>query len=85
MLSNSSNNFVHHFNMDILNLFDPELQLINIKPLIINKLKKLLNDLKKSKVQSILVLWYKEKDDHKSMHKIFYSSAKLITSDSDTN
>ena len=85
MLSNSSNNFVHHFNMDILNLFDPELQLINIKPLIINKLKKLLNDLKKSKVQSILVLWYKKKDDHKSMHKIFYSSAKLITSDSDTN
>ena len=85
MLSNSSNNFVHHFNMDILSLFDPELQLINIKPLIINKLKKLLNELKKSKVQSILALWYKKKDHHKSMHKIFYSSAKLITSDSDTN
>ena len=71
MLSNSSKNFVHHFNMDILNLFDPELQLINIKPLIINKLKKLLNELKKSKVQSILFLWYKKKDDHKSMHKNF--------------
>ena len=85
MLSNSSNNFVHHFNMDILNLFDPELQLINIKPLIINKLKELLNELKKFRVKSILVLWYKKKDYHKSMHKIFYSSVKLITSDSDTN
>ena len=32
--STYSNNFVHHYNVEILNLFDPELQLINIKPVI---------------------------------------------------
>ena len=39
MQSNSSDNCVHHYNVDILNLFDPELQLINTKPVIQNKLK----------------------------------------------
>ena len=39
MLSNSSDNFVHHYNIEILNLFDPKLQLINTKPFIKNKLK----------------------------------------------
>ena len=34
--SNSSNNCVHHYNVEILNLFDPELQLINTKPVIMN-------------------------------------------------
>ena len=43
VLSNSFDNFVHHYNVKILNLFDPELQLINTK----NKLKELLNELKK--------------------------------------
>ena len=37
--SNSSDNCVHHYNVEILNLFDPELQLINTKPVIKNKLK----------------------------------------------
>ena len=31
----------------MLNLFDPELQLINTKPLIKNKMKELLSELKK--------------------------------------
>ena len=35
--SNYSHNFVHYYNVEILNLFDPELQLINTKPVIINK------------------------------------------------
>ena len=35
--SNSSDNFMHHYNVEILNLFDPELQLINTKPEIKNK------------------------------------------------
>ena len=39
MQSNFSDNCVHHYNIEILNLFDPELQLINTKPLIENKLK----------------------------------------------
>ena len=30
--SNSSDNCVHHYNVEISNLFDPELQLIDTKP-----------------------------------------------------
>ena len=44
--SNSSDN--------CLNLFHPELQLINTKTVIKNNLKELLSDLKKLKVQTIL-------------------------------
>ena len=44
-----------------------------------NKLKELLSELKKFKVQTILVLDYKKRNDR----KIFHSSAKLIASDSD--
>ena len=56
--SNYSDNFVHYYNVETLNLFDPELQLINIKPVIKNKLKELLSELKKCKVQTMLVLGY---------------------------
>ena len=78
--SSSSDNGVHHYNVEILNLFDPELQLNNTKPLIKNKLKELLSELKKFKVETILVLDHKKND-----RKIFCSSTKLITSDSDIN
>ena len=44
---------MHCYNVEILNLFDPELQLINTKPVIKNKLKQFLNELKKFKVQAI--------------------------------
>ena len=77
--SNSSNNCVHNYNNMILNLFDPELQLINTKPMIKNKLKEMLSELKKFKVQAILVLEYKKRNDR----KIFHSCTKLIASDSD--
>ena len=40
--SNSSDNRINHYNV---NLFDPELQLINTKPVIRNKLKALLIEL----------------------------------------
>ena len=63
----------------ILNLFDTELQLINTKPIIKNKLKELLSELKKFKVQTILVLEYKKRNDC----KIFHSRSKLIVTDSD--
>ena len=43
------------------------------------KLKELLNELKKFKVQTILVLDYKKRNNC----NIFHSSAKLIASDSD--
>ena len=56
MQSNSSDNCAHCYNIEILNLFDPELQPINTKPIIKNKLKRLLSELKKFKVQAILVV-----------------------------
>ena len=40
--SNYFDNCVHHYNVEILNLFDPELQLINTKPVIKYKFKKTL-------------------------------------------
>ena len=54
---------MHHYNIEILNLFDPELQLIKTKPAIKNKLKELLSELKKFKVQTVLVLDYKKIND----------------------
>ena len=76
MQSSSSDNCVHPYNTD---LFDPELQLINTKPMIKNKLKELLSEFKKFKVQEILALDNKKRNDC----KIFHSSAKLIANNSD--
>ena len=59
--------------------FDPESQLINTKPMIKNKLKEFLSELKKFKVQAVLILDYKKRNDL----KIFHSSTKLTASDSD--
>ena len=73
--SNSSDNCVHLYSLEILNLFDPELQLINSKTMIKNKLK----ILKKFKVQTILVLDYKKRNHR----KIFHSSTEVIADDSD--
>ena len=75
--SNSSDSCIHRYNVEILNLFDPELQLVNTKPIIKYKLKELLNGLKKFKVLTILVLDYKKRNNR----KIFHSSTKVITSD----
>ena len=71
-------NCVHHYNVEILNIFDPELQLINTESVIKNKLKELLSE-KKFKAQTMLVLGYKKRNDR----KIFHLRAKLIGSDSD--
>ena len=73
--SNSSDNCIHR----IYIAFDSELKLVNTKPMIKNKLKELLSELKKFKVQAKLVLDYKKRNDP----KIFHSRAKLIASDSD--
>ena len=78
--SNSFDSCVYHYNVDeILNLFDPELQLTNTKPVTKNKLKDLLSNLKKFKVQTMLVLDYKKRNGRKTFH----FSAKLTASDSD--
>ena len=79
MQPKSSDNCIHRYNVEIFIIFDPELQPINTKPTIKNKLKELLSELEKFKVQKILVLNYKKRNDR----KIFHSSAKLIGSDSD--
>ena len=73
--SNSSDNCVHHYNVDILNLFDPQLQLLNTKSMIKNKLKELLSELKKFKVQTILVLDYNKRNECKMI--------QIIANDSD--
>ena len=78
-VQSNSDNCAHHYNVEILNVFDPELQLINTKPMIKNKLRELLSELKKFKVQTILVLDYKKRN----YCKIFHSSAKLIAIDLD--
>ena len=51
----SSDKYVHRYNVEIFNMLDPELQLINTKPIMKNKLKELLNELEKFKVLTILV------------------------------
>ena len=59
-----------------MNLFDPELKLINTKPVIKNNLKELLSELKKFKVPAILVLDYSKRNDSvitehaKTSHKL---------------
>ena len=65
MESDYSDYCVHHYNVEILNLFNLELQLINTKPVIKNKLQEMLNELKMFKVQTILVLDYKKRNDRK--------------------
>ena len=77
--SNSSDNCTRHYNAKILNLFAPELQLIKTKPEIKNKLKGLLNKLKKFKVQTVLVLYNNKRNDS----QIFYLCTKTIASDLD--
>ena len=76
MQPSSSNNCVHCYDIEILNLFNPELLVINTKPMIKNNLKELLSEFK---AQSILVLDYKKRNTC----KIFHSSTKLIASNSD--
>ena len=55
MLSTSFDNCVYDYNDEILYRFDQNLQQINTKPMIQSKFQKLLNELKKIKVQTILI------------------------------
>ena len=45
MQSNSSDNYINQYTVEILNVFDPELILINTKSVIKNKIKELLSEL----------------------------------------
>ena len=64
--SNFSDNCLYRYNVEILNIFDPELQLINTKTMIKNKLQEFLSELKKFKVQTVLFLGYNKKNYVKS-------------------
>ena len=78
MQSNSSDNSILRYNVEVFNVFYPELQLIYTKPMIKYNLKEFLSELKKFKFHKVLVLDYKQAIDC----KIFHSSAKLIATDS---
>ena len=45
----------HVYNIKILNIFYPEMQLLNTKPVIKNQLKSLLSEMEKFKLEIILV------------------------------
>ena len=77
MLPNSSDNCIYLNNVEILNLFDPELQLKDLESPIKNKLKELLSKLKTFKGQTVLVF--------EMIIKYFYMCSKLIAIDSDIN
>ena len=47
---NSSDNYVYRYNFEIFILFEPGLQLVKTKTMIINKVKDFLSELKKFKV-----------------------------------
>ena len=66
MQSSSFDNCVHHYNVEVLNLIDTELQLINTRSVIKNRLKRLLSKLKKFNIQTTLFLNYKKRNDQKS-------------------
>ena len=61
MQSDFSDNCLHRYNIENLNLFYTELELVNTKQMIKNKLKELIIELKKYKVRAILVSAYKMK------------------------
>ena len=56
----NSKNMCNRYDVEILNIFDLELQLINTKPMIKNKLEELLSELKNFKAETIQVLDYKK-------------------------
>ena len=61
--SNSSDNCIHRYNVKILNIFDPQLELIKTYPMIINRLKELLSELKTFKVYATIILDYNKRSD----------------------
>ena len=78
MQSNSSDSCIHHYNVKIRHIFDAELQLTNTKAMIKNKLKELLSELKKFKVQTILVSDYKRKEKKRNRKKMIVKSSNQV-------
>ena len=79
MKSIFSDDCVHHYNIEILNIFDPELQPINCRAIILKKLKDALGELKKFKVQTIFAIECKRTYYHKSMRKAFHFFIQVLS------
>ena len=77
--SSSSDNYIHLYNVEILNLFDSELEHQDTESVIKKELKSFSVKFKKCKVQTVLVLGLKKRNDC----KIFHPCTKLIASNSD--
>ena len=80
--------FASTYNVEILNSFNPELQLKDTESPIKNKLKKLFSELRGFKFVIILVLVFKKiESKDKTKFDNFYSSSKaeLIINESDTD
>ena len=77
---NTSDNCVHYYDIEILNLFYLELELINTKPIIKNKLKEFLSELKMFKAEKTLIFVYKKGNDFNIFHSrtISFSYELLI-------
>ena len=82
----ASKGFASTYNVDILNSFNPELQLRDTESAVKNKLKKLLSELKGFEFEKRLVLVFKKiKSEDKTKYGDFYSSSKaeIIINESD--
>ena len=80
--------FASTYNVEVLNSFNPELQLKDTESTIKSKLKKLLSELRGFKFMTTLVLVFKKiENEDKTKFDKFYSSskAKIIINESDIN
>ena len=84
--AHSFKGFGGSYNVEILNFFDPELQLKDTEFAIKIKLKKILSELKGFKFVTTLVLVFKKiKSEDKTKYNTFYSNpkAEIVTNESD--
>ena len=80
--------FASTYNVEVLNSFNPELQLKDAESAIKNKLKKILFELREFKFMTTLILVFKMKEnEYETKFDNFYSSSKaeIIITESDTN
>ena len=69
--------YASSYNVEILNSFNPVLQIKDTEPEVKNKLKKLLTESRKFKFVTTLVLVFKKiESDYKTKYDTFYSNSK---------
>ena len=77
--------YASSYNVDILNSFNPELQLKGTESAIKNKLKKSLTELRRFKFSTLVLVLKKIKSNDKTKYETFYSNSKaeIIVNESD--